>query len=653
MTWPAVRRTAVVAAGVALVAAGAGVAAPLRWPTVSLVAQVRDPSRTNPASAAAGTAEISGVVTEEAGHQPLRRATVTISGGQLLPRVMTTDDAGHFQITGLPVGAYTATVSKPGYVTTYVGSRRPGRSPGIPFTVANGERHELAVSLTRGAVISGIITDPFGQPVPNVRVSVGEYRVMAGERRLISAQSNGPNSVQTDERGAFRVWGLPGGTYVISVSPVNLPANTSIRQITTADLDWARDQLAAGRSGTANTPAPDAGHAVGYTAVYFPGVVDASAAAQLVVGPGEEHGGVNFSLLLVPTSTVEGSVIGIDGQPAVTGVQVTLTQVQRSTSESYVFGPTFSRGTSVDRTGKFTLAGVPPGQYTLTARASSRAPLPPPSVSSVGGVPPGAPPPPPPPPAPISVLSQDLWASLDVGVSGDDLKGVTLALRPGMTFAGRVVFEGTSAPVTDMTHVRVGLNPMTNDGIAFNVPQRAIAANGTFTLTGVTPGRYRPITSILNPPSQPGAPPAPSGQSPWRLKSALWQGRDLLDLPLEIHPDENISGVTLVFSDVQSEISGSLTTGAGTPALGYVVVAFTTDASLWPTNSRRVRSANPQPDGTYKITGLPAGSYYLGALTDVDFNDLSDPSFLEQLAAASLKITLTDGGKIVQNLRLK
>ena len=228
-----------------------------------------------------------------------------------------------------------------------------------------------------------------------------------------------------------------------------------------------------------------------------------------------------------------------------------------------------------------------------------------------------------------------------------------LSLRPGMTVSGRVVFEGMSPPVTDLTRVRVGFSPLTNDGLAFSVPQRPSSGTGTFVVSGITPGRYRPMTSIVNAAPPPGTPITPSAQSPWRLKSALWQGRDLLDVPLEVHPDENISGVTLVFSDVQTEISGSLTTGAGMPALGYVVVIFTTDASLWPTNSRRVRQTNPQPDGTYKITGLPAGTYYLGAVTDVDSGDLADPSFLEQLAAASLKITLTDGGKVVQNLRLK
>jgi hypothetical protein len=135
--------------------------------------------------------------------------------------------------------------------------------------------------------------------------------------------------------------------------------------------------------------------------------------------------------------------------------------------------------------------------------------------------------------------------------------------------------------------------------------------------------------------------------------SAMWEGHDLLDTPLEVRPNEDVSGVTLIYSDLTTELSGSLMTGTGTPALGYIVVIFPTDSSLWAQNSRRVRQIQPRFDGTFKITGLPPGSYNLGAVTDVDFGDLSDPAFLEQIAGASLTITLADGATVVQNLRLK
>jgi len=312
--------------------------------------------------------------------------------------------------------------------------------------------------------------------------------------------------------------------------------------------------------------------------------------------------------------------------------------------------PFTSRGAGLDRFGRFSLAGVEPGQYSLTARGSSRLvgpPVPPPPPPGVSA--PGQTVPPPPPPA----LSYDLWASLDVSVAGDDLSGLVLALRSGMTVSGRVAFEGTSPPVDDLTRVRVGLSPATNDGIAFNVGATPGAANGTFTLTGVTPGRYRPTASVAPPAPSRGTAPVPPGSTPWRLKSAMWQGRDLLDLPLDVHPNEDVSDLTLTFTDLTTELSGSLLGPAGDPASGYIVLVFPVDSSLWVPNSRRIRQMQPGPDGTYKAVNLPSGSYFIGAVTDADSGDLSDPSFLEQVAAASLRLTITDGGRVVQNLRLK
>jgi hypothetical protein len=616
------------------------------WPAARF--QVRDAA----APPATGTAVLTGlVVSDDEGHRPIRRALVTISGSTVRgQRLLSTDDTGHFQLAGLPTGSYTAVVSKPGYVSTYYGSHRPGRAPGTPFMLADGQRRDLTIPLLHGAVVTGVITDPFGRPLPDIRVSVLEQRTVNGERRLVGVSTTGPNANTTNERGIYRLWGLPPGTFVVSAAPNGFPSNAAVRQITSADLDWARQQLTSGRAGTA--PAPDPGHTVGYATVYFPGVVDAASASPVTVAPSQERSGIDFSLQLVPTAVLDGTVIGLDGQPVTTGTQVMLTRAQPPQPSGGVIGGPFpTRGVGLDRFGKFSLAGVEPSQYTVTARGSSRSsgppmPPPPPVGLSAPGVPQGPPPPPQPP-------AYDLWATLDVSVLGDDLTGLVLALRPGMTVSGRVTFEGTSPPVDDLTRVRVGLSVATNDGIAFNIAAKPGATNGTFTLSGVTPGRYRPTASVTAPVAGRATVPVAAPPTPWRLKSAMWQGRDLLDFLLEVRPNEDVSDVTLTFTDLTTELSGSLLGSAGEPASGYVVLVFPIDSSLWLPNSRRIRQIQPAADGTYKALNLPSGAYFLGAVTDVDSGDLSDPSFLEQVAAASLRITITDGGKMIQNLRLK
>jgi hypothetical protein len=139
----------------------------------------------------------------------------------------------------------------------------------------------------------------------------------------------------------------------------------------------------------------------------------------------------------------------------------------------------------------------------------------------------------------------------------------------------------------------------------------------------------------------------------WRIKSAMWNGRDLMDLPLEVQPNQDVGGIIVTMTDQTTDLSGKLLNGAGAPAIGYSVIVFPTDRALWIQNARRIRLIQAGSDGTYRTTGLPAGTYYLGAVTDADSNDLADTEFLGELAAASLKITLTDGAKVVQDLRLK
>ena len=83
---------------------------------------------------------------------------------------------------------------------------------------------------------------------------------------------------------------------------------------------------------------------------------------------------------------------------------------------------------------------------------------------------------------------------------------------------------------------------------------------------------------------------------------------------------------------------------------GFPIVLFPADRALWVSGSRRIVSAKPASDGRYKVAGLPAGEYYLCALTELDPNDLYDPAYLDQIVAGAFKLTLTEGEKKTQDL---
>lgn len=616
----------------------------------------RDPrvtpqTRDRTAEPTTGTGVISGVVVQDDGsNSPMRRARVTLRRAEsTAERAVMTDDNGRFSISGLPEGRYTLLAGKAAYLTAYYGSTRAGRGPGSPIALSAGQKAaNLVLKMSRGAVIGGVVRDQFGEPVPNIGVRIMQYQMTSGERRLVGASTTGP--VQTDDRGAYRAFGLMPGTYVVSAVPLT-QGFTEIRQVSQNDLQAAINDTR--RSGPAsNTPAATApdpaaaivpGRSVGYAPVFYPGTITPSEAGQIALAAGQELNGVDLSLRLVNTAKIEGMVMGADGRPA-SNTQITVLPADFNV----VAMPTRTAITSPE--GTFTVSNITPGRYTLGARSGGPGPMvlqdrmvftpaPP------GGGLPAPPPPPPPPPPPMAGTAPMFFAEQEIDVSGEDLAGITLTLQPGSTVSGRIVFEGrNSTPPPDLRQTRVLLTPANQNRPTMGLAPAQIDEAGNFVLQGVPPGQYRFGTTML----------AVAAGSGWTLKSATAAGRDVLDAPIDVKPGGNIEGVTVTFTDVATELSGTLTDGAGKPISDLSILVFTTDRSLWGSLNRRVRQpTQPSSDGKFRITGLPPGEYYLGVVTDVEPGEWTDAAFLDQLAAAAIKVTLGEGEKKVQDIKLK
>jgi hypothetical protein len=148
----------------------------------ALIAQSRDlPPRDNvtaPASTAM-TATLKGRVLRADTGAPLARAVVSLLLSDLravpldpdspnrkppvLPETIT-DDLGRFELTDLPVGSYTLTASRTGFVTLSYG-QRSAFSASRPIEVRGGQTVDaLDVRLPRGAVLTGQLLDQDGHP---------------------------------------------------------------------------------------------------------------------------------------------------------------------------------------------------------------------------------------------------------------------------------------------------------------------------------------------------------------------------------------------------------------------------------------------------------------------------------------------------------
>src|SRR6185503_6364056 len=99
-------------------------------------------------------------------------------------------------------------------------------------------------TIARGGVIAGTVRDPRGRPMAGVTVRALKmgFNGVYGERTL-SVPSAGAQMV-TDDRGEYRTYGLPPGSYLVLVpgsdaGRVGGPGVDDIRQLTTQEVRQA------------------------------------------------------------------------------------------------------------------------------------------------------------------------------------------------------------------------------------------------------------------------------------------------------------------------------------------------------------------------------------------------------------------------------
>jgi hypothetical protein len=592
----------------------------------ALQAQVRD----NTAAPRVGRAGISGVVvTDDAEAKPLRRSIVTLVGAGI-PTSVITDDAGRFAITGLPAGTYTLLASRPAYVNASYGAKRIGGS-GQPITLAEGQQVTgLTIRLLHGSVITGVIRLPSGLPSADTSVMLLKVSSQGGRRRTsVLLQES-----RTDSRGVYRAYGLAPGDYIVRAQPPPRFGQGDLRQTTAAEVAWARQAVASASAAGTPPPPPANGRPANYAPTFYPGTADLGAAAVVSVGVAEERGGADFTMVLAPVAAIGGTLVGPDGEAPKNGV-VTIrpasVNVGAGLDQLIGMAMSGSSGTRVDATGRFAASGLAPGRYRIIARAAA--------PNTAGGL--------------------SLWAEEEVTLDGQDITGLSLQLQPGASLRGSVVFEGDDpAKPTDPSRVRAGLAEAVEvtSGIEYMMTLigggnagGVVAKDGTFAIGGIAPGRYR---AQFLPPGLTLPIPGITVGDGWVLRSVMHDGRDLADTPFDVRLGQDVSGVVTTFTRKISELSGRVLDANGNGVAGLPIVVFTTDRAQWTMGSRRIAQAKPGGDGRFSIKGLPAGEYYVCALTDLDMTELYDAAFLDQIVAGAFKITLGDGEKKAQDLKL-
>jgi hypothetical protein len=531
----------------------------------------------------------------------MRRATVRVTAPELrVPRTTLTDVNGRYEFQQLPAGRYSIIAMKNVFVNWSYGQTQPA-SPGKPLVLAENQTLEdIDISLPRGSVITGRVTDEFGDPVTNVMVSLMRLQFQQGQQRLMPAGIGGVPG--TNDIGEYRMFGLQPGQYYVAAQP----------------QEQAFSSIGAGGGQTEGQEARN-----GYARTFYPGTADVSAARKITVETGQTLSDINIVLLPTRLATISGVAVDAQGQPLDRG----FVQVMPRGGGIFLGGG----GGPLRPDGTFTIANVPPGQYTVRANVPRNAPGP------------GTPPAPP-----------DFSVAV-VAVNGEDVTGVRLTPVLPVTVSGRVSFDDAGAAQSlKPSAIRVMAQPLNVDdgGIGFpngGPPFPTLQDDFSFELK-TAPGRMALRAVIQQAPGTP--PPATGTANGWQLKAVRVNGMDVTDSGIEIDAT-GARGIEIELSNRRQQVSGSVSDANGVRVKNYTVVMFAQDRARWtaPFN-RYLARVQAGDDGLFKVNFLPAGDYYAIALDGADPSQWQDPEFLEGLVRQASSVSLAPGDTRTVDLKL-
>jgi hypothetical protein len=332
---------------------------------------------------------------------------------------------------------------------------------------------------------------------------------------------------------------------------------------------------------------------IGFLPTYSGGTANPAEAQRVRVVLGQEATVADFAMVPGRVGTISGTVMSSSGTP-LAGESVNMSQEFSGPGTMSSFG---AQGSKIGADGTFTIRNVSPGEYKISVAAPA-----------VAGRPAEG-------------------AATTVVFSGDDLGGVMLVTSPGGTISGRIVSDtGEAVPVEEK--MRISARPVdpARTYTRFDADNGRVADDLTFELKGVV-GANRL-----------SAGPLPKG---WVARSIQYDGKDLLDTPVD--PDgRRIEGVTIVLSKSLPKVRGSLSTAAGQPAEGTVLL-FPEDAARWAEESRLIRSTRPGTDGMFEFANVIPGDYLVASRDYIRSGDWADPALLEDLRDGAKRVRVEEG----------
>jgi len=396
-----------------------------------VVARAQDP---NAARVAAATGLIEGKVLDAATGVPIAgvRVALTNRDNQQGYFEAVTDATGVFSFTQLRPGTYLLQARRAGYVAQEYGQRW-GQFEGAPVTLEEGGKiRNLSFTLTQAGVISGHVIDSTGNPVEEAEVRAR----LLGEQEADEPWAGFEGRAHTDDRGQYRMYGLPPGKYIVSALP-RAQSDLLFRRRGTFSRSIAFGRWRDGARGQSG----------GQT--FYPRVLTPELAQTIAVLAGTEHTGIDITLLSPMLYSIAGRV-EIPTGTFPPGTIRTLIGTQVGNETTY-------RELSVGADGAFFIPRLPPGTYEIQLTAGDG----------------------------NSIRRDTTLAIRAIKLEDRDISDVFINLERPASLSGRFLIAGKAGPVPGGF---LSLTQATSSN-----PARAHVSSksdGAFTIPYVSPGLY-------------------------------------------------------------------------------------------------------------------------------------------------------------------
>ncbi|MDT7780589.1 MAG: hypothetical protein QOC99_3101 [Acidobacteriota bacterium] len=597
---------------------------------------------------AAPVSAVYGRVVYEDTSRPVRRARVMLvgEGGNRTEFGALTDAHGDFRIIGVSAGNYFAFADVPGVLSPIgfisvsdLRTNSPDMTEARKFFDAvevDGKQDvQVTVHARRGAALGGKVTYADGDPAVNVTINIMRRGVDGRfEKYVTGINFVSISGLRTDDRGVFRVSGLPPGEYVIGVS----------------------ESVEHGDGGARGRGDDVSGVVEGlmgqqFLMTFYPSATKPKDASVLKIGAGDERGDIDITIPERELRKVTGVVRGRRDKRPVADAKITIIRRDDETgtvgrADSYLSGEYSQNVTTTDQEGHWQFKEIPDGPYTVivkppeeyeslgsdTASENRNA-----SAEIISN-------------ANVTISNANVMVSNTEGsyrpprkkkgyaptrksfeVSSSDMTEIEVEVSDGGRISGTLSIEGEKPPRYGfVSAMRVPEGPVEPGEID---AKNASVEGGEFSIEGLPAGKF-----VLQPLTYDGE------DGKLYVKSINWNGRDLLREPLELGEGATAEGVQIVFSRNPATLRVSVTGGTNgkTPVMGINVFLVAVDTPGWSPYAQQLSCLTDEdgscsvsaPPGDYHVVTLPLKVLQQGVPLDAE---------LKRLAATAPRVSLRSG----------